>query len=152
MAAAPPAPLTNISLTMRDAETGRLLWSSEAGWSSKFFSGEELDVHLPASLLKCNTVSREMTFSSPGEIPDLRMVQEVMLNDAKVEEWNFKFGFVIPGSTNSWQSCISGAGADAMLPREVLSGNLRIVTRFFRGSDGVQLALSRVRVFYDADR
>ena len=29
------------------------------------------------------------------------------------------------------------------------SGNLRIVTRFFRGSDGVQLAQSRVRVFYD---
>ena len=31
---------------------------------------------------------------------------------ACVEEWVFAFGFVIPGSTNSWQSVISSARND----------------------------------------
>jgi hypothetical protein len=145
-----------------------LLWSSDAGWSSKFFSGEELDVHLPASLLQVQAtqkfafktrtsrvicavqhrvprddvlVARRNT-RPPHDAGHSSFVflfitkltsfsQEVLLNDVKVEEWNFKFGsafhrpqfhsqlvhiftfsivtrfpwhsFVIPGSTNSWQ-------------------------------------------------
>jgi hypothetical protein len=33
------------------------------------------------------------------------------------EEWNFEFGFVIPGSTNSWQTTVEAAAeADMMDP------------------------------------
>lgn len=35
-------------------------------------------------------------------------------------EWLFQFGFVIPGSTNSWQQIIEAADADKMLPAEEL--------------------------------
>ncbi len=36
------------------------------------------------------------------------------------EEWFFDFGFVIPGSTNSWQQTIESAGEDRMLSAEDL--------------------------------
>lgn len=35
-------------------------------------------------------------------------------------EWFFHFGFVIPGSTNSWQQTIESAGEDRMLAAEDL--------------------------------
>ena len=35
-------------------------------------------------------------------------------------EWFFSFGFVIPGSTNSWQQLIEAAPEAEMMPAEVL--------------------------------
>ena len=35
-------------------------------------------------------------------------------------EWNFDFGFVIPGSTNTWQSLIVAAPESQMMPASVL--------------------------------
>lgn len=35
-------------------------------------------------------------------------------------EWNFDFGFVIPGSTNTWQSIIEAAPENQMMPASVL--------------------------------
>ena len=60
--------------------------------------------------------------------------------------WTFKFGFVIPGSTNSWQQTIE-ADKDHMLPAEVLSGNLTIESSFYDGEELV--SQSTVRVFYE---
>lgn len=34
-------------------------------------------------------------------------------------EWHFTFGFVIPGSTNTWQSLIEAA-ENSMLPADLL--------------------------------
>ncbi len=35
-------------------------------------------------------------------------------------EWNFEFGFVIPGSTNTWQSAIEAAPESQMMPAHIL--------------------------------
>jgi GMP-PDE, delta subunit len=35
-------------------------------------------------------------------------------------EWSFSFGFVIPGSTNTWQSLIEAAAANQMIPANLL--------------------------------
>ena len=35
-------------------------------------------------------------------------------------EWLFDFGFVIPESTNTWQSLIEAAPEDQMMPANVL--------------------------------
>lgn len=35
-------------------------------------------------------------------------------------EWMFEFGFVIPGSTNTWQSLIEAAPQSQMMPANVL--------------------------------
>ena len=37
-----------------------------------------------------------------------------------IVEWNFEFGFVIPGSTNTWQSVIEAAPESQMMPASVL--------------------------------
>ena len=50
-----------------------------------------------------------------------------------VEQLDFKFGFVIPNSTNSWDQVIE-ADQENMMPAEVLSGNLVVDTYFMSGS------------------
>jgi hypothetical protein len=35
-------------------------------------------------------------------------------------EWTFSFGFVIPGSTNTWQSLIEAAPESQMIPANLL--------------------------------
>lgn len=35
-------------------------------------------------------------------------------------EWYFNFGFVIPDSTNTWQSIIEAAPAEQMMPAKLL--------------------------------
>ena len=35
-------------------------------------------------------------------------------------EWNFEFGFVIPGSTNTWQNTIEAAPESQMMPAHIL--------------------------------
>lgn len=37
-----------------------------------------------------------------------------------LEEWYFEFGFVIPNSTNTWQSLIEAAPESQMMPANVL--------------------------------
>ena len=77
---------------------------------------------------------------------EARAEQRVLLHDRPFERWTFRFGFVMPGSTNTWQQVIEAA--DEMLPVEVLDGNVVIETSFF---DGQQLiSQCRVRIFYDA--
>lgn len=38
-----------------------------------------------------------------------------------IAEWFFEFGFVIPGSTNTWQSVIEAAPESQMMPANVLT-------------------------------
>jgi len=62
------------------------------------------------------------------------------------KEWYFEFGFVIPGSTNSWQSLIEAAPESQMIPASVLSGHVVIETLFLDGD--FEVSKSRVRIHY----
>ncbi|TNN61732.1 Retinal rod rhodopsin-sensitive cGMP 3',5'-cyclic phosphodiesterase subunit delta [Liparis tanakae] len=62
------------------------------------------------------------------------------------EEWFFEFGFVIPNSTNTWQSLIEAAPESQMMPANVLTGNVIIETKFY--DDDLHVSTSRVRLFY----
>ncbi|CAM9675571.1 unnamed protein product [Ectocarpus sp. 12 AP-2014] len=62
-------------------------------------------------------------------------------------EWFFDFGFVIPGSTNSWQQTIESAGEDRMLAADDLSGRMTIETTFLDGR--TMLFKTLVRIFYE---
>uniref|UniRef100_A0A3B3SN63 Phosphodiesterase 6D, cGMP-specific, rod, delta n=1 Tax=Paramormyrops kingsleyae TaxID=1676925 RepID=A0A3B3SN63_9TELE len=61
-------------------------------------------------------------------------------------EWFFEFGFVIPNSTNTWQSLIEAAPESQMMPANVLTGNVVIETKFY--DDELLVSTSRVRLFY----
>mmetsp|Transcript_22160 Transcript_22160/g.22328 ORF Transcript_22160/g.22328 Transcript_22160/m.22328 type:complete len:246 (+) Transcript_22160:181-918(+) len=116
-------------MNMRDGDTGKLLWQSQ-DWADKLY-GTELEARVPKSILKCKTVSREINFTSKEMIENFRLEQRVLYRGICIEEWFFKFGFVIPGSTNTWQQVIEAAAAEDMLTAEELSGNVMFETSFY---------------------
>jgi hypothetical protein len=72
-------------LSMRDADTGKVMWTSASQWKHAFKDGAEVRVELPKQMLKCRAVSREMGFSSVQEIKDFRLVQDVYLHGNAIE-------------------------------------------------------------------
>ena len=129
---------------MRDAATGKILWEQSKGWGDMY--DREILARVPRRLLDCRAVSREVNFTSEFKMKDFRLEQRVLLHDRPFERWNFRFGFVMPGSTNTWQQVIE-ADTGNMIPAEVLSGHVTIETSFF--DDQMIVSKSRLRLFYD---
>ena len=88
-----------VSMSMKNAGTGKVLWTCDS-WDMT--EGVEKAVRFPKEVLECEEISREMVFSSDEEIKDFRLLQKISLNGMEIEQLNFKFGFVIPKSQNSW--------------------------------------------------
>lgn len=87
-----------------------------------------------------------MNFSSVEAIKDFRLEQRIYLGDVCIEEWDFEFGFVIPGSTNSWQSTIEAAPEQEMMDPGEISGLVRVETSFLDGDKLINKSV--VRIFY----
>lgn len=137
-----------VYMSMKDATPGmapRVLWESRA-WDCDV---HETQVSIPASILKCKSVAREIVFSSTEEIHDFRQEQFVYFKESVLERWDFHFGFVIPQSTNTWEQTIVAADEDQMIPADLLTGNVVIDTQFFAGD--ILIASQRIRVFYERD-
>ncbi|GAU97849.1 hypothetical protein RvY_09078 [Ramazzottius varieornatus] len=130
-------------INLRDAESGKVLWQSEEDIST---TGVEHKAHVPKQILKCKSVSREVNFSSAEQMENFRLEQRIFFKDKLIEEWFFEFGFVIPNSTNTWQSLIDAAPESQLLPASVLSGQVVIETRFFDAD--LLVSKSSVRLFY----
>ena len=130
-------------ISMKDAETGRVLWQDSGDWNRD----ELIEAHIPKSILQCRAVAREINFSSKAQIDEFSLTQVVSLQGQVIEQWDFQFGFVIPNSTNTWEQVIDAAPPEDMLPAEVLSGNLVIETTFFNKTEAIKR--TRVKLFYD---
>ncbi|MBZ3884180.1 Retinal rod rhodopsin-sensitive cGMP 3',5'-cyclic phosphodiesterase subunit delta, partial [Sciurus carolinensis] len=115
-------------MNLRDAETGKILWQ---GTEDLSVPGVEHEARVPKKILKCKAVSRELNFSSAEQMEKFRLEQKVYFKGQCLEEWFFEFGFVIPNSTNTWQSLIEAAPESQMMPASVLTGNVIIETKFF---------------------
>jgi len=131
-------------MNMRDADSGSVKWESEESFWDDLSSTAERKLEVPGSILGCKAVSREMNFSSKEMIRDFRLVQKVMFMGHQLEVWEFNFGFVIPGSTNTWQ-CVIEAAAQ-MLPVDQLDGNIVIETAFYDGD--ALVSKNSLRVYY----
>lgn len=134
-----------ISLTLKNSETGEKAWKSE-NWGDDVFTTVK-EAHLPARMLSFPAVGREIVFSTNSAIKNFRIEQKVFVHGQPVEQWDFSFGFVPPGTENSWETIVTAAGEGKMMPAEVLSGNMFIVTSFFAGD--LFISRSVVRVFYE---
>ncbi|PZC75762.1 retinal rod rhodopsin-sensitive cGMP 3',5'-cyclic phosphodiesterase subunit delta [Helicoverpa armigera] len=130
-------------MNLRDADTGKILWQNNEDMSSPDL---EHEARVPKRILKCRVVSREMNFSSIESMERFRLEQKVLFKGRCLEEWFFEFGYVIPNSTNTWQSVIESAPESQMMPANVLNGNVVIETKFFDGD--LLITTSRVRLFY----
>lgn len=131
-------------MNMRDAASGSLIWQSSRFGDDMF--EREMEERIPKAILKCRAVAREIIFSSRETLNNFRLEQRVYFQGHCIEEWFFTFGFVIPGSTNSWQQIIEAAPPDQMLPAEELSGNITFETSFF--DEGIFLCKNLFRIYY----
>ncbi|XP_016842052.1 retinal rod rhodopsin-sensitive cGMP 3',5'-cyclic phosphodiesterase subunit delta isoform X4 [Nasonia vitripennis] len=131
-------------INLRDADTGKLLWQGNEDLSVPDI---EHEAHVPKKILRCRAVSREINFSTAEPMERFRLEQKVLFKGRCLEEWFFELGFVIPNSTNTWQSLFQAAPESQMMPANVLNGNMVIETKFY--DDNLLLATSRLRLFYD---
>ena len=134
-----------ISLALKNSATGKVAWKSN-DWTDDVFTTVK-EAHLPKEMLTYPAVGREIVFSTEEAIKDFRIEQRVLVHGNAIEQWNYKFGFVIPGSENSWETIVEAAGEGKMLPAEYLSGNMYILTTFYSGS--LMISRSVVKVFYE---
>ena len=118
-----------LSMNMRDGTTGKMIWES-SNWGPDMFDKEMVE-NIPKEILQCRQVSREINFSSVQQLSKFRIEQRIFFQGQCIEQWFFSFGFVIPGSTNTWQQMIEAAPPDEMMPAEILSGHIVIETSFF---------------------
>jgi len=131
-------------MNMRDAGTGKLMWATKT-WGTDVFENV-IEEEIPKEILKCRAIAREIRFTSREQITAFRLEQRVYFSGTCIEEWFFEFGFVIPGSTNTWQQIIEAAPPEKMLSAEVLSGNVTFETSFFDGP--TFLCKNLVRIYY----
>ncbi|XP_018562366.1 retinal rod rhodopsin-sensitive cGMP 3',5'-cyclic phosphodiesterase subunit delta [Anoplophora glabripennis] len=131
-------------ICLRDADGGKIFWQNSEDLS---YPDVEHEARVPKNILKCRAVSREFNFSSKEQIEKFRLEQKVLFKGRCLEEWYFEFGFVMPESTNTWQSIMEAAPESQMMPASVLNGNIVIETKFF--DDDLLITTSRVRLFYE---
>jgi len=134
-------------MNMKDASTGEVLWEINS-WPGDWHVAE-VEARVPARILACPAVSRELTFSSKEKVANLRCEHGMYLDgvDTPIEVWDFSFGFVMPGSRNTWQTTVEAAGGERMLKPSEVSGKLTVRTKFTDGD--VVILQSVVRVFYE---
>lgn len=132
-------------ITMSDGDTGEIIWMTD-DCVNYLNSNKELKAYIPGKLLKCRSVAREVNFSSKEAIKKLRVEQSIIFDDVESEFFEFKFGFVIPGSTNSWQQTIDADEPEKMMAPEILSGHLVVLTKFFDGD--IFICQSSIRIYY----
>jgi retinal rod rhodopsin-sensitive cGMP 3',5'-cyclic phosphodiesterase subunit delta len=80
----------------------------------------EHEAKVPKQILRCRAVSREINFSTTEPMERFRLEQKVLFKGRCLEEWFFELGFVIPNSTNTWQSLFQAAPESQMMPAHVL--------------------------------
>ena len=132
-------------ISISGADNGQLIWRSNDG--EEFHSdSHEIEATLPKSILSMEGFTREINFSTDSKITNLRLEQTVLMNENPEEFFEFQFGFVIPGSTNTWQQTILTDFDGQPIPAELLSGNVVVLTKFLDGEKLV--ASSRVKIFY----
>ena len=60
--------------------------------------------HLGPDFLKLSTVGLTLNFGiGPKEVKNMQMVERHYFRGKVIRSYDFKFGFVIPNSTNSWE-------------------------------------------------
>mgnify|MGYP001196065194 FL=1 len=131
-----------LSMTMRDADSGDKIWETK-DWGEERYA-EETRADVPKNILDLKAVTREIKFFSVEKIDKFRIEQKLFLFAQCIEEWKFEFGFVMPGSTNSWQQTIHAA--DETLSPDVLSGNLVLESSFY--DDDNLISRSVLRLYY----
>ena len=128
-------------MQMKDGNNGKVMWEVKS-WD---LNKPDHTENITKELLKCKIIVRNINFSSVEAIDELELVQNFYLMGELFETSRFKFGFVIPGSTNDWEQILL-AKEDGVLPAEVLSGKLQVETFFL--IKGRVLYKNKILIYY----
>ena len=128
-------------MQMKDGNDGKVMWEVNS-WDLTKPNHTE---NITKALFKRKIIKRNINFSSAEAIDDLELVQNFYLMGELFESSKFKFGFVIPGSTNDWEQIIM-AKEDGVLPAEILSGKLQVETYFL--IHGKVLYRNKILIYY----
>jgi len=76
---------------------------------------------LGAEFLKLKRIGASLTFTVGNqEIPDFRMIERHYFKDKLIKSFDFKFGFCIPDSTNSWEIMYEIPKISSQLEKEMI--------------------------------
>ena len=128
-------------MQMKDGNNGKVMWEVKS-WD---LNKPDHTENITKELLKCKIIVRNINFSSVEAIDELELVQNFYLMGELFESCRFRFGFVIPGSTNDWEQILL-AKEDGVLPAEVLSGKLQVETFFL--IKGRVLYKNKILIYY----
>ncbi|ORZ37971.1 retinal rod rhodopsin-sensitive cGMP 3',5'-cyclic phosphodiesterase subunit delta-like protein [Catenaria anguillulae PL171] len=133
------------SITLKNPKNGKVIWQGD-DWADAFHG--EVKASIPKLVLTQPAVAREINFTNllPAPIQHLRLVQNVYMNDELVEETEYEFGFVIPMSTNSWESVIESEGAGKEMVAMIVKSKVVLETVFYDGER--ELSKCRVQLCY----
>ncbi|CCI47388.1 unnamed protein product [Albugo candida] len=96
--------------------------------------------------MRCEETGKVLWQTDEWSEDVFRIEQEGKLTRHNMNQWRFTFGFVIPGSTNTWQQSIESAGRGNMLDPSTISGKLMIETAFYNGE--LPIARTIYRIYY----
>lgn len=131
-------------ITLRDVDTGEILWFSNEDYSS---SESIFEVRLPKKILNCSGVLREMHFSSVESWEKLKISQIITYKGFPLEELFFEYGVITRNSNNTWQSVIKATPEAKLMSWNTLSGNVIVETQFYNNE--TLITTSKSRIFYE---
>ena len=106
-----------------------------AAWCRAWGEGSEADPQLPGGFqgaqlfvggaagefqTRAESSVQSETLSFFFSVLSQRFLLTLSRQGRVLEEWSFDFGFVIPNSTNTWQSIIEAAPESQMMPAQIL--------------------------------
>lgn len=142
------------SITLRSMETGEVVFESTSFFHSFVKSRTALDDYrcdlekklvLPKRALSSRALLCSIIFSSEESIQNLNCTSDVFLGGGFLEHWESNFGFVIPGSTNTWETCFVRSETDFIDP-SISSGNVVFDSVFCDGD--IPIRQFKLRLFF----
>ena len=146
--------LTISDWIIKDAETEEVLYDDRSFFRDYLFKRKDpMDqkarkIVIPRQTLECRAIAINVTVYSEESVQDLNSVSRLYLDGKFVEKWSFSMGFVIPGSTNTWEAFIVKSDAGYLDP-ETLSGHL-LVDSVVRDGD-LPLLRSNLKIYISKD-
>lgn len=105
--------------------------------------------HLGPDFLRLQTVGLTLRFSN-GEKPinDMLMVERHYFRGKVIRSYEFKFGFVIPNSTNSWEFIYDLPQLDEDLKAQIIAAPWEVKSDSFFFADGKLIIHNRAEYNY----
>ena len=105
--------------------------------------------HLGPDFLKLQTVGLTLKFSNgPIPIQDMLMVERHYFRGQVIRSYEFKFGFVIPNSQNSWEFIYNLPDLDEKVKAEIVKAPWEVKSDSFFFADGKLIIHNRAEYNY----